>query len=164
MDFSTWLTEKMRERDLNNTGLALKIGVSDVAVGFWLRRKTIPDLESCRKLAEFFNVPTETVLSLAGHLEPVDPNTAEERQVLYLFRQLPRNAQDMIVAMLHGLTDYLKHQQVDVEQIQRERYMSYVLRLLELATPEQRQRMMEEIRAAARRYQTELKEKEVGAR
>jgi transcriptional regulator with XRE-family HTH domain len=156
VEFKTWLAKKMKERDLNNLGLAIKLGMSSTSIGYWLSGRSVPDPDSCHKLAEFFSVPPETVLELVGHLEPVEPDLADERELVYLFRRLPESSKNTVMDMLRGLVDRLSRQEVDVEKIRRDRHIAYILRVLELATPGQRQKIMDEIRATVGQYQREL--------
>jgi transcriptional regulator with XRE-family HTH domain len=65
----------MKRRDLNRTGLGHKIGVSDVAIGRWLRGEREPDDESISKLAEYFLVSRTEIYRLLDRLPetPRDP-------------------------------------------------------------------------------------------
>lgn len=68
----------MRLRRLNQSQVATYIGMRPSGVNVWFSRGSIPNPQTCIKLAEFLKVPAETVLRLAGHLPPEDePSFAE---------------------------------------------------------------------------------------
>lgn len=66
--FQRWLLREINERNLSMREASLKAGLDHGAISRFLD-KTQPSLESCRKLAVFFDVPNGLVLFLAGHLE-----------------------------------------------------------------------------------------------
>lgn len=69
MNFQDWLTQQMKSYDLNQTGLALKLGVSQSVVSSWLRGLYTPSPENCRKLAQLFHVAPEDIFKLVGYME-----------------------------------------------------------------------------------------------
>ena len=77
MDMVTWLTTQLEIKNMNAQGLSHAIGVSHVTVGKWLRGTYTPDPENCRKLAEYFQMPEQEVMIIAGHLTPFTENTLE---------------------------------------------------------------------------------------
>ena len=66
-----FLRELMRRRKRLPSQLAAEIGVSHATVSRWLHGIDIPDLKSCRRLAEYAGVRPEKVLAIAGHLSMV---------------------------------------------------------------------------------------------
>jgi transcriptional regulator with XRE-family HTH domain len=73
--FTTWLAEQMQKRGLNKSRLGRRIGVSDVAIGRWLRGEREPDDASIAKLADYFLVSRSEIYRLLGRLSdlPRDP-------------------------------------------------------------------------------------------
>jgi len=68
---SEWLKEQFDHNPrINQTSLAISIKVGQSTVSNWLRGVSVPDPDNCRKLAQFFGIPEERVLTLAGHLSP----------------------------------------------------------------------------------------------
>lgn len=66
---SEWLNQRFEaDPRLNQTGLALSIGVGQSTVSKWLQGLSTPDTANCAKLAEFFGVPLARVLRIAGHI------------------------------------------------------------------------------------------------
>lgn len=94
--FGSWLAQEMEARRLNKSQVAKYTGVDQSAVGRWLRDEvpSLPSERSCRALAEWWKVPAEDVLALAGHY-PMQ--TAEEQD-------LPRWLREAL-PLLKGLDD-----------------------------------------------------------
>ena len=103
--FRDWLTRQLDQHpDLNQVGLAIKLGLSQSSVSNWLRGIYVPQPENCRKLARFFNVPEKEVLIIAGHLQPnvtSDNHLAAEPRALYHTGPRAR-----LNTLLDRLTDY----------------------------------------------------------
>jgi len=68
---SDWLKRELdSKQELNQTALAIHLGISQGAISSWLRGLYVPQPENCRKLARFFDIPEEEVLIIAGHRQP----------------------------------------------------------------------------------------------
>jgi len=75
-----WIAAQLNTNPgINQTGLALAIGVSQPTLSRWIRDTVTPDPEGCRKLAQYFQVPQELVLRLAGHIVSDCNHLAESR-------------------------------------------------------------------------------------
>lgn len=61
----------MAERNVSGKGLAGLLDVSHVAVGRWTNGKNKPTYQNCVKIAEFFDIPEDNILILAGYREPM---------------------------------------------------------------------------------------------
>jgi len=48
--------------------LAHELGINHSTISRWLSGKNMPDVQSCRSLAAFCNIPVEEILSAAGYL------------------------------------------------------------------------------------------------
>jgi len=95
-----WLTTQFEKNPrINQTSLAISIGVAQSAVSNWLRGVSRPEAENCRKLAKYFGVPEQHVLVLAGHLSPNPGLLAETRASYRATRYQP------ILDLLDELTD-----------------------------------------------------------
>lgn len=81
------LSEELTKRNLSNRDAAKAIGISHPTLGIVLSGEQ-PSFETCQKLSKFLRVPLISILSLAGLLPKVSESTAEEEQLLYLFRQM----------------------------------------------------------------------------
>jgi transcriptional regulator with XRE-family HTH domain len=86
----------MREKDLNKSGLALKLGVSDVAIGRWLRREREPNDESISRLADYFNVSPIEIYQMLGRLEEIDLDAPLSRLVEVARKLTPEGRADLL--------------------------------------------------------------------
>ena len=69
--FADWLNSELKRRpQLNQTALAIHIGLSQSTISSWLRGLYVPQPENCRKVARFFDIPEDDVLVVAGHHRP----------------------------------------------------------------------------------------------
>jgi len=66
--FGSFLRELMRHRKRTISQLAADLGVSHSTVSRWLWSKFTPDIDSCRRLAEYSGVSLEHILSIVGYL------------------------------------------------------------------------------------------------
>jgi len=112
-----WVTAQLDAHpEINQTGLALAIGVSQPTLSRWIRGTVIPDPEGCRKLAQYFAVPQQLILRLAGHIVPeTDTDLAESRgtyiansspalgEALSLFNALADDDQERILIYMRAL-------------------------------------------------------------
>lgn len=68
---SEWLKQQFNQRPrINQTSLAISIGTGQSTVSKWLQGLSIPTTDNCHKIARYFDVPEEEVLTMAGHLQP----------------------------------------------------------------------------------------------
>ena len=115
MELAHWLKLRMNEKDVNALGLSYAINVSHVTIGKWLKGTYVPKPTNCRKLAAYFGVPEDHVLSIAGHrkLPESTGDLAEPRPVYRtgpradLARLLDRLTDDQILALLKFLESLL---------------------------------------------------------
>ena len=117
-NFATWLADQMRQRDLNNMGLAHRIGVSDVAVGRWLRGEREPDDESVAKLADHFLVSRSEIYRLLGRL-PDPPRDPYFEVLEELWDMAPDWKKQDIVRSLRAMLQEQKREEAE-RQVRRE--------------------------------------------
>jgi len=108
--FATWLADQMRERDLNKTGLGHKIGVSDVAIGRWLRDEREPDSVSVTKLGDFFLVSRTEIYRLLGRL-PDPPRDSYFEVLESLWDRAPDWKKKDIVRSLRAILEEQQREQ-----------------------------------------------------
>jgi transcriptional regulator with XRE-family HTH domain len=117
-DLATFLDAQCKERGLSWREASLKAGLDHAAISRFIRGTT-PSPESCRKLAVFFGVPEDIVLSLAGHKSELPDEDEIKSQAIraieYLMRQLPENRQREILEMVRTMHRLYTEQQ-DVEE------------------------------------------------
>jgi len=105
-----WLKQQMDQRDTNALSLSYALRTSHVTIGKWLKGTYTPNPKNCRKLARYFGVSEEQVLTIAGHLQP-NHALAESREsytaqppglgeAIHLFRTLTDDDQERILAIM----------------------------------------------------------------
>jgi len=109
-----WLRQRFSENpQINQTSLAISLKLGQSTISNWLRGVALPDPENCHKLATYFHIPTETILTLAGHLQP-NPTIAEAKgayradppalgEAVNLFRSLNDDDQERILIYMRAL-------------------------------------------------------------
>lgn len=68
--FTSWLRQQMSRRGLRPGQVAAMAGVTPSTVSKWLAGNTVPDPESCGRLAVLFGRPVAEVYVAAGHPSP----------------------------------------------------------------------------------------------
>jgi transcriptional regulator with XRE-family HTH domain len=103
----TFLKELMYRRERLPSQLAFDLGVSHATVSRWLSGAGTPNTKSCRKLAEYSDMPLKKVLSIVGHLPGVaktrSPEWPEFRE--YARRMYPDELDEDLVTMIEGLIE-----------------------------------------------------------
>lgn len=103
----SFLKELMRRRKRLPSQLAADIGVSHATVSRWLFGEDTPSTQSCRKLAEYSDVPLQKILSIVGHLPQIvkeaSPDWPEFRD--YARRKYPRELDEDLVTMIEDLIE-----------------------------------------------------------
>lgn len=113
VEIRDWLRQQMDERNINALSLSYGLRTSHVTIGKWLEGTYVPNPKSCRKLAQFFGVPEEQVLTLAGHLHPgrtvaeakgdYSTNPPGLGEAINLFRSLTDDDQERILIYMRAL-------------------------------------------------------------
>jgi transcriptional regulator with XRE-family HTH domain len=80
-----WLLEQLDERNESARAASLNAGLDHAAISRIIRG-TQPSPETCQRLADYFEVPTELLLTLAGHMPAPEDLDAFARQVAELTR------------------------------------------------------------------------------
>jgi len=104
---ASFLKELMRRRKRLPSQLAADLVVSHATVSRWLSGEDIPNIRSCRKLAEYSGVPLEKVLAIAGHLPGVaekrPPDWPEFRE--YARHKYPAELDEDLITMIEDLIE-----------------------------------------------------------
>ena len=66
--FTIWLGNQLLEHALTGASLAANLDFLDADVEDWTATRALPTPEECQRLAEFFEVPSQCVLQLAGYV------------------------------------------------------------------------------------------------
>jgi len=103
MKFTTWLVEKLNERDWSYSDLARRAGISKQAVSFVINEDRGPGPDFCRGIARALNLPEETVFRRAGLLAPEPDNDADAKEALHLFRQMTPTQRQIMLTQMRAL-------------------------------------------------------------
>jgi len=87
MKISDYLAEQLKERG-KRTSFAKQIGVTDPTVARWLSGRSLPDFESCLRIARHFKLDPAKIFRMAGR-----PNYEELYSVFFRDRDLAQEAQ-----------------------------------------------------------------------
>lgn len=102
-----FLKEIMRRRHSKPIQLAAELGISHATVSRWLSGKDNPNMNSCRRLAEYAGVPVEEVLSIAGYLPRIDEKPPAEWPEFreYARHKYPNELDDDLITMIEDLIE-----------------------------------------------------------
>lgn len=102
-NLSTWLAKQVETRGWSLRELARRASVSHTAIARAVSGETTPDANTCVGIARALGEQPEHVLRLAGYLPSLPPEATEEKEVISIFRSLPRHRRESALAMLRGL-------------------------------------------------------------
>ena len=107
LPIASFLKEIMRRRKRLPSQLAADLGVSHATVSRWLSGEDIPNVRSCRKLAEYSGVSLDKILSIVGHLpmvsEKESPEWPEFRE--YALKKYPDELDEDLITMIEDLIE-----------------------------------------------------------
>lgn len=95
--FSEWLYEEMEAQGLSQAGLARKANLSRTAIHNVLNENRQPGNDLCLAVSAALNLEPVFVFQKAGLLPKPPPETEQQRQLVYLFNQLPEDEQKRLV-------------------------------------------------------------------
>jgi transcriptional regulator with XRE-family HTH domain len=92
--FATWLQGAMNAHGKDARRIALALGVTESTVHNWLFEGAIPGMKNLVELARMFDVPTESVIKIAGYdIIPSRTPAEREQRRAEVLAQLPRYAE-----------------------------------------------------------------------
>jgi transcriptional regulator with XRE-family HTH domain len=94
--FGEWLKQIRKERDLSQSRLGEISGLHRSVINK-LESGTLPTPETLQQIARGLKMPVETVYSAAGLLSPMTSQTAQEKELIYLFNLLPDNQKSEVI-------------------------------------------------------------------
>jgi transcriptional regulator with XRE-family HTH domain len=89
---------------LSQKRLAQEIELSQSTIAAWENGTRMPTIETVGKVARYFNVSTDYLLS-EQNLPPIDRLTADEKQILAVYRSLPRTEKVKATEFLQYLSN-----------------------------------------------------------
>lgn len=93
-DLGNWLKQKMDERGLTYNATAVYAGIGQATISDIINKGHVPRVDTLFVLADYFHTPRETVLRLAGILDPpstnrIDPDLrAKADELIEIWREL----------------------------------------------------------------------------
>jgi transcriptional regulator with XRE-family HTH domain len=81
-NFGRWLDKEMDRLDMNMSGLARLVGVSQSAVSDWRQGKNTPNEDNVRSLAGALHVPVTDVHAALGRIPPDEETPEQIRRIL----------------------------------------------------------------------------------
>lgn len=106
----SFVRELMRRRKRTITQLAADLGVSHSTVSRWLSFKFTPDIDSCRRLAEYSGVSFDHILSIVGHLPTMSKMRSAEWPEFreYAQQKYPDVLNEDLIMMIEALIESKK--------------------------------------------------------
>lgn len=98
--FGENIKELRKERNLTQKELAEIIGVSQSAIYFWEKEINEPTAGALVKMAKFFGVSVDEILSLEKEVKKELP---KERVMLESFSRLTQSQQDLVITLIEEL-------------------------------------------------------------
>lgn len=98
---------KIKQLELKQIEVSAKIGISKNALSNYISGKRLPDTLAIYKLAKFFSVSIEWLLTGIHSEVEVQKNTSDEEDLLSLFRKLPYKEQLKAIGYLESKVDDL---------------------------------------------------------
>lgn len=99
MEFSEWLLFQLKDRDISQSELARRSGITRQSVVNYLAGR-IPDPPELKKLARGLRLPVADVFRAAGLLPPTPEPDSLTARMVELFSSLPEDEQEEILSIL----------------------------------------------------------------
>lgn len=103
---TNWINTQLNQYSWGYNELARQAGLSSGTISNLMANRTKPGLDLCIGIARAFNVSPEGVLRLAGLLPSIPINAIQEEKMLYAFRQLDPDEQDLAIAAVRGMAQH----------------------------------------------------------
>lgn len=97
------IQELCKQANTNITNLSLELGWGNGAIGRWDRN--IPSIDKVQKVADYFNVSLDY---LAGRDTPEPKLTADETELLQLFRQMSDKERQRLIGRAETIVEQEK--------------------------------------------------------
>jgi len=102
--FGRWLKGAIEAANLNQVGLAVKMGVSEAAVSDWVRGNREPGEDNLRKMARVLGLPVAELYVALGRVPPQEPG--EEpwlREVRARLRAASPEERERVLAVIRAM-------------------------------------------------------------
>ena len=106
VNFSSWLSEKMREREWSQSDLARASGLTRQSISYYLSDKSKqPDEFALQRIAHALKLPPEQVYRAAGTLPPKAKDDPWVDEMAHKLSQLPPNLRDVANRLIDSLAE-----------------------------------------------------------
>lgn len=100
MIFSEWLAEEMRQREMTQSDLSRKSGISQAAISRVLKGDREPGHKFCIEISKALRLPQDVVLSAAGHSPRKTLRSLLTERAVELFSRFTEGEQQQILEEL----------------------------------------------------------------
>jgi transcriptional regulator with XRE-family HTH domain len=114
--FGRWLDKWMRQADLNQAGLAAKLGVREPTVSGWRYGRNAPNPDNIRRIADVFSVPVTDVYAALGRVPPDEDLPEDVRQIVEMLKALSEAEQRRWAAAIRAYREQQESEQHENEQ------------------------------------------------
>lgn len=98
--FSEWLVGELADRDMSQSELSRRAGVTRTAISDIVNGRRNPGRELATSIAKAFSLPPEQVFRVAGFLPPAIEVNEEIEQIIHEVEQLPKQDQQEVLAYI----------------------------------------------------------------
>lgn len=104
------LKQLRKQRGLNQTGLAIKLNISQSTISSYEKGDRSPDSETLLSIANFFDVSLDYLVGISDIKKPITKSdlSADELENLYTYRQLSSFDKEKMEAYIAGMRHDLK--------------------------------------------------------
>lgn len=95
--FSVWLKEELKRKKWRQADLARASKLDTAVISNLVNGKRGPGEDTCKAIARALGYPPEIVFQKAGLLPKSPPETELQRQLVYLYNQLPDDEKQRLV-------------------------------------------------------------------
>jgi transcriptional regulator with XRE-family HTH domain len=104
-EFGRWLDRQLDHLDMNMSGLARKIGVSQSAVSDWRQGRYMPTDENVRAMAAAMHVPVEDIYRALGVITDDAELPEDVRQILEMLKGMPPSRRRVAAATIRAMRE-----------------------------------------------------------
>lgn len=106
IDFSEWLLEQIKIRDISQSDLARASGLSRATISDLINRKRLsPDQTTLNAIAQGLDLPPDTIYRAAGLLPPIPERRLAEEIALYKLSELNDAQLDEVLQFIEFIQD-----------------------------------------------------------
>ncbi len=101
IEFSDWLENILKEKNLNGNKLAVLSGLDRGIISRALNRQRMPSPESLIAMATALEIPVVDIFVAAGYIPPSPPESQKRGLLDHMFAALPEEKKDDVLDYVH---------------------------------------------------------------